>query len=589
MVETMTKMNLESLANEILLDLFEFFHTVDVFHIFHGLNSRFNTLLFVHYRRFHLDFRSISRNDFDLICGQYLPSIADRIVSLCLSDDDDTPQQTDLFRSRNLNFLQFIHLRSLSLYHIRSNLILRALIDEWHHLSDLTHLNIIECNMDWRNRSPRLIDEIWRLSKLTHCRIRITAVHYILLPVPTIVSSSLRFFSINSYTACVQDLASLIEHTPHLRRLHIHLSNEHRSQDLQSKFSSLIVLKITNTGPVERLMNFLKSMPNLTHLTINTQNKLDGSRWEQIISNYLPSLKVFRLKMEFTIRRNKEQQIDELLSSFRSRFWLTERRWFVRCHWYPGEVSKHASLFTLPYTFSEFVLNTEMLTKSTCPNENDYYSYDHVHSLSYTSSLSTLRFCNIRHLYLKFPFNDEFWSTVPKLDQLTSVCLCMHNNAEALLQTLLQRAPHLSSLTYDSSSSITPSELILLNSKLIIHRLDLQGYNHWFNEDECSQLSRSLLGIHCKVLRIKVKNRTSILDLVETMINLCALNVQCQDDDCVEDDHVDEDDIPYNDDLGDIFLPRQEELVRWLRHRLPIPYLILRDANKIDHVRIWLR
>ena len=131
--------------------------------------------------------------------------------------------------------------------------------------------------------------------------------------------------------------------------------------------------------------------------------------------------------MEFVIRRNKEQQVDELLDSFRSSFWLHERRWFVRCHWYPEKISKQAYLYTLPYTFSEFVLNTDILTKSTCPNENDYYSYDHVKKLSYSPSMSTLRFSNIPHLYLKFPFNEEFWSIVPKFDRLTTARLSVYH------------------------------------------------------------------------------------------------------------------------------------------------------------------
>lgn len=268
-------MVLESLANEMLLELFEVFHTVELLHAFYGLNSRFKTLLLVHFHRFHLDFRSVSRNDFDLVCCQYLPSIADRIVSLCLSDDDDTPQQTDVFLSRNLHFLQFIRLHSLSLYHIRSNLITHTLVNEWHHLSYLTHLNIIECNVDWNDDSLRLIDEIWRLSKLTHCRIRITDDRYKLLPVPTIISTSLQFFYINGFIIFLQALTSLIEHTPYLRRLHVYLSNEQHSRDLQSTFPSLTVLKIINTGPIERLINFLQNIPNLCHLTINTQNKLD--------------------------------------------------------------------------------------------------------------------------------------------------------------------------------------------------------------------------------------------------------------------------------------------------------------------------
>jgi hypothetical protein len=108
-------MNLESLANELLLDLFEFLSAVHLLRAFHGLNSRFDTLLLAHFGTYHLDFRSISKTDFDIVCEQHLPLIADRIVSLCLSDDYDTPQQIDLFLSHLFTLRQLTNLRSLSL------------------------------------------------------------------------------------------------------------------------------------------------------------------------------------------------------------------------------------------------------------------------------------------------------------------------------------------------------------------------------------------------------------------------------------------------------------------------------------------
>jgi hypothetical protein len=48
--------HLESLGNELLLDLFEFFDTIQLFRAFHGLNSRFDNLLFNHFQAYRLDF-----------------------------------------------------------------------------------------------------------------------------------------------------------------------------------------------------------------------------------------------------------------------------------------------------------------------------------------------------------------------------------------------------------------------------------------------------------------------------------------------------------------------------------------------------
>ena len=83
-------------------------------------NSRFNKLLCQQFQKFHLDFRLISKTNFNRICQNYLPSIINRIISLRLSNDDDTPQQIELFLSQDYQLRQFIRLQSLSLSYLQS-------------------------------------------------------------------------------------------------------------------------------------------------------------------------------------------------------------------------------------------------------------------------------------------------------------------------------------------------------------------------------------------------------------------------------------------------------------------------------------
>ena len=63
-------MELESLPNELLLEIFDCVNDLDLLRIFYNLNSRFDRLLSIYIRDFHLNFRSISKKDMDLICGQ---------------------------------------------------------------------------------------------------------------------------------------------------------------------------------------------------------------------------------------------------------------------------------------------------------------------------------------------------------------------------------------------------------------------------------------------------------------------------------------------------------------------------------------
>src|SRR5690348_9438187 len=108
-------MNLEILPNEILLDLFEYFSGVDMLRAFYGLNSCFNLILYTQFRTYRFHFNSISKRTFDIICQQHLSFIADRIIDLSLSDDDETPEQINLFLSYVPSFNQFTQLRSLTL------------------------------------------------------------------------------------------------------------------------------------------------------------------------------------------------------------------------------------------------------------------------------------------------------------------------------------------------------------------------------------------------------------------------------------------------------------------------------------------
>jgi hypothetical protein len=309
-------MILELLANETLLDLFEFFHVVDLLLAFHGLNSRFNALLFVHFRHFHVDLRSISKHDFDFICRQYLPSIVDRVISLHLSDDDDTPQQMDLFLARGFTVRHFTHLRSLSLHRHSSDRILRIMQHECHLLHHLTRLKVTGCGVGWNEDfSECLTDMILSLPKLTHCHLGFN--FYSVYPIPTVISSTLECLSIEGFNFSMNRIFSLLEHTPRLRRLHVNIKMQYGELKLQSTALSLTILKIILNGSLETLVSFLEHTPNLCQLTVETEDiEPDGHRWEQIITDYLPKLNVFRLKMEFESREDAKERADEVLHSF---------------------------------------------------------------------------------------------------------------------------------------------------------------------------------------------------------------------------------------------------------------------------------
>src|ERR1700722_6641565 len=129
-------------------------------------------------------------------------------------------------------------------------------------------------------------------------------------------------------------------------------------------------------------------MSNLRHLVVETTGMIiDGRQWEHIITTYLPSLKDFRFEMQ-TRELEIPSEFSNLLDSYRSQFWLVERKWFVRYHVYenvnlddPSYNFTELYLYTLPYGFTEFRFERWHLSESTCPSHESYYSYDRVNSL----------------------------------------------------------------------------------------------------------------------------------------------------------------------------------------------------------------
>ncbi|CAF3349212.1 unnamed protein product [Rotaria socialis] len=580
---------LESLANELLLDLFEFFTTAHLLQAFVGLNSRFNELLYHHIRTHPLDLRSLSKQNFDIISKQYLPLTIGHITSFCVSSDE-SPGLSELLLSRGFTLDRFICLQSLSLHSIDDVGTLNKIIYQCRHLPYLTHLNIIK-STDRERRINSLVDflnNIWSLSALTHCNLSGLYADEALLLTISIVSPRIKCLSIQNIPCTLNCLSHLLKFTPRLQQLcttiYSYLVNDH----LECVVPLLQSIKIVFGGTLNSLNNLLQYMPNISRLTITTvQVYFDGKTWEQLISDYLPQLTVFQLKMEVEFREvniTLEDIIDRLLASFQTPFWLKERQWYVRCHWNPSDPYKWATLYTLPYCFDGFDCSNKSCTKSTCPAEGNYWSCDCVKSFGHGTVENTLldnfsllraRFRNICHLQVNIPFDDRFWSRFLSLNYLTSlhVSIYKHSGYDQL-QTVFDQAPCLYSLKLQSC--VGPiSKLFQLTSKSI-RRIDLiealLNQSVHFNEDDCFILISSTLGNRCEVLSIRIKHRKNVLDLIQQMSNLRLLMFECEDDR----------------EFFRRFSSVKNELVRWLQSYITSASIITRHPVQQFLIRVWI-
>jgi len=109
------------------------------------------------------------------------------------------------------------------------------------------------------------------------------------------------------------------------------------------------------------------------------------------------------------------------------------------------------------------------------------------------------------------------------------------------------------------------------NRSSSVRYLDLRGLTHsgdnqYYNEQQCSSLIHSPLGIQCQFLLIEVDKRTNIVELVNKMQHLQTLNVRCRD----------------RKNNGD-------EIIKWLRPRLPSSCTFANDSKFPNDIRLWIR
>jgi hypothetical protein len=90
-------MTSESLSNDLGLSLFDYLAPLASFHAFLYLNLRIETLLFIDYRPYRIDFRLLNRNNFQALSQLHVPEIINLITSLHLSDENHARGQAFLF------------------------------------------------------------------------------------------------------------------------------------------------------------------------------------------------------------------------------------------------------------------------------------------------------------------------------------------------------------------------------------------------------------------------------------------------------------------------------------------------------------
>ena len=277
------------------------------------------------YERFRLDLRSTSKTDFHQICRIIRP---EHVISLTLSDDDETSGQIDLFFSL-LDIHRFSRLRSLALYAINDDSLEIIL----HHTIRCPLISLsIEHSRPSNHRSAtlHLLSSAMARSDLR----KFTCTSHLLFSDgfhwPT--ESHVEHLTLDRCTR--KEFSIILRHLPRLRTIlmhHFNLDIHEEHEDLSAVYPKLISLTLRHFFlSMDEIESLLLLTPSLVHL------RLEGSaddavfhadRWETLIRTTVPSLDRF----EFCFRSQNHRVIQGCALRFRTSFWRDEKRWPVHC------------------------------------------------------------------------------------------------------------------------------------------------------------------------------------------------------------------------------------------------------------------
>jgi hypothetical protein len=186
-------------------------------------------------------------------------------------------------------------------------------------------------------------------------------------------------------------------------------------------------------GQMER---FLLNLSFLTHLTLqinSSKDFADGHRWERLTTKYM----VFNFKFKITLKN-----IEQILDSFCTSFWLQEKRWYVA---YDG-----GFLFSIPKFAPTCIFNTYNPQYFTAPDQTFFYKNITKLDISESGRLDIHNFERVEMLEFRCDTSTDISSRLFNIRREQYMNLSLSNSIQ-LLMFYLRRTPrcHKLSLVVD--------------------------------------------------------------------------------------------------------------------------------------------
>lgn len=279
------------------------------------------------YNEYKLNLNSCRKSNFYRFCRIINPL---NIVSLILSDDDQTPGQISLFL-KSFHFKQFTSLRTLTLLDIDDiNLNIIS--------NDLISLSLISLTIKsrtfstWSNETLTCLSTILEQSSLKQFTLSIWCFEIYDFKWPS--QCQIEYLHISNRITYDQ-YCSILDHCYALEIFIIkdvlwndtNIANTNQYCQLKS-----LTLE-DNRMDIYKLEQFLSLTPLLNYLKIiGMAYLIDSYRWEILLRIKLPNLDKFEFFFLSWKNVNYEfSDIESLIRPFQTSFWLENKQWNVNC------------------------------------------------------------------------------------------------------------------------------------------------------------------------------------------------------------------------------------------------------------------
>jgi hypothetical protein len=331
--------HLEDLSNELIYEVFDYLDDWEIYEIFSQFNARFQRLFTSSSPRLKLNLLLTSKPIFLRHCSKLVTPNIDRIVSLSLSHYLTTNHFVNSF-----SIDSFIHLESLTLNGVSSNSVV-PLLTLLATLPRFFSLSII-CVSQLKN--PNVVYRcIFNLPTIKYCKLTFSH-HDNRSPLPYSVDKqdqchTLEHLIIDSLY-CLDQINAVLTYTPRLTHLSCRLAWGLCSNIAEGPAVLLHLTHITvefyqlSFDELEMfLAKICRQLILLRVMVSRSGTFLCAKRWEQLILNHMPHLRIFDFQCYMSpddpiVEDDDDDDNDDSMSltpfdRFTSTFWC-DRNWF---------------------------------------------------------------------------------------------------------------------------------------------------------------------------------------------------------------------------------------------------------------------